>query len=416
MATINTTLYIRNAQPLNRTLSPQVSRQTFLNTSNTGFNLLQRIPISTRTRMLIARRARVVRIATQRAVQATVKVVTRRKVQVPTQNQLQIQTQFDLRTIYKDLAFVELFSSKEKRIQDPNTGRQLENCLDGNHKVNLNPKTSNKHGCRTILELLRSEDMELELPSLLEIWLAKMLNTDNEHHLKFVMGAGCIDFINYLSGAIKKILNIDTPVLTEKMEKIKHLYALLYLGLVLHMLITDKAVSIEKKPYGIQTYLAYLADLTKRPKHKNDTFFSIVDDRTHQFFYKKIEKIGRVNKLKLRCVFDIFRFETKDGPKTKINISSCYPRGPLDKIKCSFWASDRIDVLSSHEQEFVQTDENRFEYIKQEFKAYSIFDTLHKIFPDLKTNEQLQTRIKQALKVESLEFDQVIKSYSEIIS
>ena len=408
MATINTTSYIRNAQPLNRTLSPQVSRQTFLTTPSTGFTL----PIPARARRVVAGRARVVRIAAQKAVRATVKAV-RQKVQVPTKNQLQIQTRFDLGKIYKDLAFVELFSSNEKITQDPNIGKQLKNWLDGNHKVNLNPKTSNKHGCKTILELLRSGDMELELPSLLEIWLAKMLNTDNGHHLKFVTGVGCIDFINYLSGAIRKILNIDTPVLTEKMEKIKHLYALLYLGLVLNMLIKDKAISIEKKPYGIQTYLRYLANMTNKPEHKNDIMFSIVYHRTHQFVYKKL---GRVNKIQLRCVFHIFRFETVDGPRTKINISSCYPRGLLDQIKCKFWASDRIDVLSQDQREFVQPDEDKFEYIKQEFKRYSIFDALHEIYPDLETNDELKTRIKQALKVESLKFDEVMKSYSEIMS
>lgn len=105
------------------------------------------------------------------------------------------------------------------------------------------------------------------------------------------------------------------------MEKIKYLYALLYLGLVLNMLIKDKAISIEKKPYGIQTYLRYLANMTNKPEHKNDTMFSIIYHRTHQFVYKKL---GRVNKIQLRCVFDIFRFETVDGPRTKINISSLF--------------------------------------------------------------------------------------------
>ena len=99
-----------------------------------------------------------------------------------------------------------------------------------------------------------------------------------------------------------------------------------------------------------------------------------------------------------------------------MNIYSCYPRGLLDQIKCKFWASDRIDVLSQDQREFVQPDEDKFEYIKQEFKRYSIFDALHEIYPDLETNDELKTRIKQALKVESLKFDEVMKSYSEIMS
>jgi hypothetical protein len=157
---------------------------------------------------------------------------------------------------------VRLFSSSDNSEQHPIfTGRfvnWLTNNNAGMHDVNLDPKTEDPHGCKTMLDLLKSKEIELEFEGLLGIWLSKMLDVDGDHFEKFVIGVGLLNFRNYKTADSLAIINRTVTALTEEMERIKLRYAIMYLGWCFHALRYDQAFFIEKKVYGVQNYLVGL--------------------------------------------------------------------------------------------------------------------------------------------------------------
>lgn len=129
---------------------------------------------------------------------------------------------------------VRLFSPSDNSEQNPIFGRQFKNWLTNNnaglHDVNLDPKTQDPYGCKTMLDLLKSQEIELEFEGLLGIWLSKMLDVDGDHFEKFVIGVGLLNFRNYKTLESLAIINRTVTALTEEMERIKLRYAIMYLG------------------------------------------------------------------------------------------------------------------------------------------------------------------------------------------
>lgn len=397
--------YVGDAQPRGRNLESLACRQTF--SGQPANREVQPIARPKRTFFV-----RVIRRNTARVNRAV-------RAMIGTNIGFKLKEIFKLFQIYKNPTFVRLFSPTDNT--DTNSkGRRLVNWLTdpnaiqntGIHDLNFDPNIPNKFGCKTMLQALIDGDIKLEFEGLLGIWLGKMLNTDHEHFLKFVTGVGLLNFKNHLAGGTKTIIGLETPILTEKMEKIKHIYSLLYLGLCLHMLINDKAVSIQKKTYNVQTYLQRLVRRNSQNNYRNETMYSVVYDRKLQFYSKKGK---RINKVTIRCIFNIFRIQTADGPETKINISSCFPRGILDKIKCFLWQFDinPPDLNFLAEQE--RADQQKFDYITNYFKIFSIFDTLNKIYPNFQNDEILKIYLEESLKVQSFEFDEVMKPFAKIM-
>lgn len=63
------------------------------------------------------------------------------------------------------------------------------------------------------------------------------------------------------------------PTLSPKMRRIQRLYALMYLGYVLHILINRKPKFIIKHEYIVQNYLRKI--LSPRKTNKNETMFEL---------------------------------------------------------------------------------------------------------------------------------------------
>jgi hypothetical protein len=56
-----------------------------------------------------------------------------------------------------------------------------------------------------------------------------------------------------------------------------------------------------------------------------------------------------------------------------------------------------------------ETENLKFNIMKQALKDFSIFDSIRKIHPDLYTNPVLQTKFKQVLRVLSLTYGEVMQ-------
>jgi hypothetical protein len=238
-----------------------------------------------------------------------------------------LQKIFTLGQIYKNPTFCRLFSASDNKDKDPDNNKKLKNhaTTENNckHSINFDPNVENQHDCKKMLEMLKSGEITLHFDSLIGIWLWKMLELTNTHFLEFVTAVGLLDFRPYKVEETKKILDKQVSILTDQMEKIKDKYGLMYLGLCLHMLINDKPTSIVKKRYRIQDYLIRFL-FGPRNQNYNEVMYSIVYERDLQFFSVD----GRRNHIvKIRCIFDIFRFFHVDQPRTLMNISSCYPIG-----------------------------------------------------------------------------------------
>lgn len=330
-----------------------------------------------------------------------------------------LQKIFKLNQIYLNPVFVRLFSSSDNTDRNVYNKKILKNGLTtgriGKYDVNLDPTRQNQFGCQTILELLQSGEFQLEFNSLFGIWFQKLFNTDGEHFLDFVVTLGLLNFCNHKGQGTKTILGKEIDVLTDDMEKTRHSYSLMFLGLCLHMLINDRAVSIKKKPYWVQEYLQKLLFGTN--KNRNEVMYSIVYDRKLEFFSVKS---NRTHSITIRCIFDIFRIKLHDRDQTIINMSSCYPRGFIDKLKY-VWAKDDTlvdfsSLLPNKQIEYREAEKQKYNYMKDKFREFSVFDTLKQIFPNFRNDLPIQNYLKHQLQINSFEYDEVIKLFDEIIT
>ncbi len=337
-----------------------------------------------------------------------------------------LQKIFTLGKIYENPTFCRLFSDTDNQDKDPNTNKKLQNHVTtdntGKHSINFDPNVENKHGCEKMLELLKSGEITLHFDSLIGIWLSKMLELKGDHFLEFVTAVGLLDFRPYKVEGTKIILDEQVSNLTDKMEKIKDKYTLIYLGLCLHMLINDKPTSIVKKRYRVQEYLRRVL-LGPRNKNYNEVMYSIVYDRDLQFFSTDGQRNHTVT---IRCVFDIFRFFYLDQPRTSMNISSCYPlRWNRTKLQWFLWKNEfvvnfplsRLIDRLTHGQRLRQqeAEQEKFDYMVGLFKKFSILDTLKKIYPDCETTPRFTQYFKQHLKIDTFNYDRLMKSYAEIM-
>ena len=131
----------------------------------------------------------------------------------------------------------------------------------------------------------------------------------------------------------------------------------------------------------------------------------------------------------VRCIFDIFRIavpkdESTFIPRTFINISSCYILDWAKNIKkfphWFVWANELdnepFDSLSKEEQNKIhKANEKKFNFAIEYFRPFSIFESLKRIYPNLENDERGLNIIKDLLKVDSLNFDEIVRPYAEIM-
>ena len=110
--------------------------------------------------------------------------------------------------------------------------------------------------------------MKLLLESLVDIWPSKMFNINHPHSLEYVTGVGLIDFRPFRTGSRTKILGRTVDSLTDKMEKIRHIYTLLLLGFCLYLLLNTRPTHIKKKLLYSKVSPQY--DIWKKGKYKRN--------------------------------------------------------------------------------------------------------------------------------------------------
>jgi len=317
---------------------------------------------------------------------------------------------------------VRLFSPSDNSEQHPIFRRQFINWLTNNnagmHDVNLAPRTQDPHGCETMLDLLKSQKIELEFEGLLGIWLSKMLDIDGAHFEKFVIGVGLLNFRNYKTTESLAIINRTVTALTEEMERIKLRYAIMYLGWCFHALRYDQAFFIEKKVYGVQNYLVKLLR-GQKDKNLNEVMYSIAYHRTIEFFSTKQFETNTVT---MRCVFDIFRIKVEERDKTLLTISSCFPLGLLENIKCFGWKKDLnlVNLFSLKRKKKVsyqKAEQKKYDDAVNFFEEFSLLTTLKEIFKDDYESDQIQASIKEWLKVDTVNLDyrEIMSSYNKLM-
>ena len=109
------------------------------------------------------------------------------------------------------------------------------------------------------------------------------------------------------------------------------------------------------------------------------------------------------------CVFEIFHIQTSaTESEIRINLSSAYPAGEDENIAFEHW-KDHADHVVPERTEIL-----KFNIMKAVLQDVSIFDSIRKIHSDLDTNPVLQTKFKQALRVVSLAYREVMQWPGEL--
>lgn len=263
--------------------------------------------------------------------------------------------------------------------------------------LNLNPNDDNSNSTfDTIQQAIANESLVLDLTGLRDIFIGKIFNP--RHHLSlFVTGFGAINFEKYkLAGVDKKsVFAWETSVLKADMEEIRNLYALIYLGFALDILIHDQPQHIYKKNYKVQRYIRNQDILADIPVNANNFSYSLVYERQLNFCLR-----GKSHRLTVRCIFNIFRIVIEDGVKTYINLNSFYPLGNPNVTEFELW---RHDMTSSTALSMINSPESiKFNDMLNILKGSDICSLLNEIYPDLQLNEERKTDIKTKLGINSL--------------
>lgn len=133
--------------------------------------------------------------------------------------------------------FVRLFSKNDI---DLNSQKELlEIPLGGEIDLNL-VRTKNRPDALLIEQAIRENKIILDLKSTVQLWKLKMLNPRHKHFPKFVLGFSVINLLKHVTGRTriedeKVVLN-----LTPQMEKVRQLYQLMFSGIALLVLFTQK--------------------------------------------------------------------------------------------------------------------------------------------------------------------------------
>jgi hypothetical protein len=276
---------------------------------------------------------------------------------------------------------VEFFSS-----QAENGDLITENLL-GQLQLNLNPQQISRNNCQTIKQALISNTIELDIQSVIEIWLGKIVSIEYYHLPKIVLGLACIDFSNYKDISYPTPFGSKAPALSEEMALIRKQYGLVYLGYALGTLFITQPTKVLKKPYAVQKAIL---DRNIRILNQNDFSYHLVFDRPLQFVFD-----NQSHTVDMRIIFHIFRYQFQEndeiGSKTYINLDSFYPVGSLSKITFRKWQNDlKSKNLKDHQI--------KFDFAKQLFQNESIFDKLREL-------NWTEDEIKQRLDLPSLIFD-----------
>ena len=297
--------------------------------------------------------------------------------------------------------------NKSNELNEP--GRRLENLLGDPLYLSVNPELGDSAGtspCQgdypTILEALQQGSIELEWEGLINIWLAKMLNPFGKHWDEFIVGFGFFNAKNYPmpSSRQSRLMGWNIYRYSKKIKKVQRLYAFIYLGLILNLLISRRPTYIEQREYDVQTYLRYL--LFREKPNKNETMFSMTYEEKIQF---SLSNSSYVHKIDLCCPFYLFRIKTKtrENDLTKIqtllNIPSCYllfPEGKRYQIENPLWVG-ALDTSNNSLIEQEKIDRKKFEDLVEHFKSVSIFTFIKKLHPNLAKPKSQQTQADKEL-------------------
>lgn len=253
--------------------------------------------------------------------------------------------------------------------------------------MNLNPQQTSRNSCQTIKQALISNNIELHIQSLVEIWPKKILSIVYYHLPKFVVGLACINFSNYKDISDTTTFGDKSPAISEEMALVRKQYGLLYLGYALGTLFTTQPTKVIKKPYAVQKAIL---DKNILILNENDFSYHLVFDRPLQFVFD-----NQSHTVDLRMIFHTFRYQFQENgkivSKTYINLDSFYPVGSLSKITFKKWQNDlKSKNLKDHQIKFA--------FAKHLFQNESVFDKLREL-------NWTDDEIKQRLDVPSLIFD-----------
>ena len=280
--------------------------------------------------------------------------------------------------------------------------RRLENLIGDPLRLSLNPKLGDSD-YPTLLEALQQGSIELEWEGLINIWLAKMLNPLGKHWEEFIVGLGFFNAENYLLPFPRfgrKIMGRKTYRYSKKIKKVQRLYAFIYLGIALNLLILTRPTYIQQRDYDVQAYLRYL--LFREKPNQNETMFAITYKKELQF---ALENSSYVHKIDFCCPFNLFRIKSKTQEndltknRTLLNMPSCYPlfpKGKRDKIENPLWV-DALDTGNNSLIEQEKIDRKKFEDLVKYFKSVSIFTFIKKLHPNLAKPKSQQTQADKEL-------------------
>lgn len=163
-----------------------------------------------------------------------------------------IQTFLKLEVFYQSPWYVTLFTLRD---QAQHENKVLGMSLNTAKPINLNPTQPGDPNYDTILESIKNGSIVLYWVALVQIFQGKMFNIGNKHLPKYIQGVGCANLNNAQILGYRREFGLPTANLTPKMEKIKNLFCVQYLGFALNTLFTMRPDCIVKKPYYIQKYV-----------------------------------------------------------------------------------------------------------------------------------------------------------------
>lgn len=288
--------------------------------------------------------------------------------------------------------FVRLFSKNDI---DLNSQKELlEIPLGGEIDLNL-VRTKNRPDALLIEQAIRENKIILDLKSTVQLWKLKMLNPRHKHFPKFVLGFSVINLLKHVTGRTriedeKVVLN-----LTPQMEKVRQLYQLMFSGIALLVLFTQKPTKFLKKEYNVQRKLRHMVPRTG--VIKNDASYSLIFDQEVQFTDNKGTK---THSFIFCIVFQVFRIRILDDnqtwDRTLIILDSAYPRGNIGKITCPLWEND-MDLSNIDPEIDSQADKDKFQWLKEYVKDSSFLGALKSIYPEFEQDTQLKKKIKESL-------------------
>jgi hypothetical protein len=260
-----------------------------------------------------------------------------------------IRSSFKFMEEYRYPWYVTLFTAEDTTVieeeeQDENDPskkikiqRFLGMWLNAAKMLNLNPTKPGYLNYDTILTAVKNGSIQLDWSGLVQIWHGKMVNIKNKHLPKYITGVGFPNINLEKKPGFRDEFGLKTANLNPKMETIRDLFTIQYLGFCIDTLFTQQPNTICKKRFSIPTYLLRLVGLYDN--ERNELMYTLKYKRNLQFCITGNEET-EAQVLTFCICFNVFRVRRNDGPdETRINLSTVYPYGQNDEIALSFWAN-----------------------------------------------------------------------------